>query len=61
MPFNLSPDEDVLGVVRTALRGRVRPEAIAEFVASVDWSGSTQDTARTGVAPKIGELEGRRG
>lgn len=50
--------EDVLDVVRTALRGRVRPAVVAEFVASVDWSGSTPEMVEAGIASNIGELEG---
>jgi hypothetical protein len=46
----------VQDLIRSALRDGLDPDVIADFVASVDWSGPTAMTVE--IAPLLGKLEG---
>ena len=45
--------EDIQALVRRALRPGLDPDEVADFVASVDWTGSSP----TPIARQLGELE----
>ena len=47
---------EVQRVIRGALRGGLNLDALRDFLASVDWSGT--DRQRPGIADLLGEIEG---
>lgn len=56
LPISDIQPEDVLNVVRRALRSGLDADAIEDFVASVDWSGAKRQPPR--IAEVLGQVEG---
>src|ERR1700694_1221834 len=56
LPINDLQREDVLSVVRQSLRHGLNADALEDFLASVDWSGT--DRERPEIADVLGQMEG---
>jgi hypothetical protein len=56
LPIGSVQREDVLNVVRQALRAGLDADALEDFLASVDWSGT--DRQRPPIADLLGQMEG---
>ena len=56
IPISGVQREDVLNVIRQALRAGLDADALEDFLASVDWSGT--DRERPEIADLLGQMEG---